>query len=48
MLGLWAVLSPMLLADVVNPVLFAFMVYAVGTERPLGNSISALLGHTTA
>lgn len=51
MLDLWAVLIPILLADVVNPVLFAFMVYmvyAVGTDRPLSNSISALLGHTAA
>ena len=48
MLDLWAVLIPILLADIVNPVLFAFMVYAVGTDRPLGNSIAALLGHTAA
>lgn len=48
MLELWAILTPILLADVVNPVLFAFMVYAVGTDRPLSNSISALLGHTAA
>jgi len=48
MLDLWAVLVPILLADVVNPVLFAFMVYAVGTDRPFGNSIAALLGHTAS
>ncbi len=48
MQDLWTVLIPILLADVINPVLFAFMVYAVGTERPLGNSTAALLGHTTA
>jgi cytochrome c biogenesis protein CcdA len=48
MLHLWTVLIPILLADVVNPVLFAFMVYAVGTDRPVSNSIAALLGHTTA
>ncbi|MGB5281753.1 MAG: GAP family protein [Arenicellales bacterium] len=48
MLELWAILTPILLTDVVNPVLFAFMVYAVGTDRPLSNSISALLGHTAA
>ena len=48
MLELWVILTPILLADVVNPVLFAFMVYAVGTDRPLSNSISALLGHTAA
>ena len=48
MLELWTVLTPILLADVVNPVLFAFMVYAVGTDRPLSNSVSALLGHTAS
>jgi len=46
MSDLWTVLFPILLADVVNPVLFAFMVYAVGTERPLTNSTAVLLGHT--
>ena len=48
MLELWTVLTPILLADVVNPVLFAFMVYAVGTDRPLSNSVAALLGHTAS
>lgn len=48
MLDLWAVLIPILLADVVNPVLFAFMVYAVGTDRPLSNSGAVLLGHTAS
>jgi cytochrome c biogenesis protein CcdA len=48
MLDLWAVLLPILLADLINPVLFAFMVYAVGTDRPLSNSLAALLGHTSA
>ena len=46
MLDLWTVLLPILLADIINPVLFAFMVYAVGTNRPLINSSAALLGHT--
>ena len=46
MSDLWTVLLPILLADVINPVLFAFMVYAVGTERPLTNSTAVLLGHT--
>ena len=48
MLDLWAILLPILLADIVNPVLFAYMVYAVGSDRPLLNSTSALLGHTVA
>lgn len=41
-------LAPFLIADIVNPVLFAFMVYAVGTGRPLANSGAMLLGHTLA
>jgi len=35
MAELWASLLPILLADVLNPVLFAFMVYAAGTQQPL-------------
>ena len=48
MTEIWSILIPILLTDVVNPVLFAFMVYAVGSERPLVNSGSMLLGHTAA
>ena len=48
MLDLWAILIPILLTDLVNPVLFAFMVYAVGTDRPSINSSAALFGHTAA
>ena len=45
---IWAVLFPILLTDVMNPVLFAFLVYAAGTERPVSLSTSMLLGHTAA
>lgn len=48
MLDLWAVLFPILLADIVNPVLFAFLVYATASERPILNSSALLLGHTVA
>lgn len=48
MAELWATLLPILLADVVNPVLFAFMVYAAGTRQPLANSSAILFGHTLA
>jgi len=48
MIELWAVLTPILFADIVNPVLFAFLVYAAGTGRPVSNSIALLLGHTAA
>ena len=45
---IWSVLLPILLTDVVNPVLFAFMVYAASTNRPVLLSSSMLLGHTAA
>jgi cytochrome c biogenesis protein CcdA len=45
---LWTVLFPILLTDVVNPVLFAFMVFAAGSKRPVLLSSSMLLGHTVA
>lgn len=45
---LWIVITPILLADIVNPVLFAFMVYAAGTSRPIINSTALLAGHTVA
>lgn len=45
---LWMTLIPILIADVINPVLFAFLVYAAGTERPVVNTCGVLLGHTLA
>ena len=48
MIEIWAVLVPILIADIVNPVLFASMVYAAGTKRPIINSVAMLLGHTFA
>ncbi len=45
---LWTYLVPILLTDMVNPVLFAFLVYAAGTNRPVLLSSSMLLGHTVA
>ena len=41
-------LKAILLADSLNPVLFAFMVYVVGTDRPVTNPLAALTGHTVA
>jgi len=48
MTELWAVLAPILLTDVLNPVLFAFLVFAAGSDRPVLNSSAMLLGHTVA
>ena len=45
---IWLILVPFLIVDIVNPVLFAFMVYAVGTKRAVVNSSAILLGHTLA
>ena len=44
----WGMLLPILLSDVINPVLFAFMVYAAGSSRPVLASSAMLLGHTLA
>ena len=41
-------LIPMLVVDVLNPVLFALLVVAVGTNRPFANSTALLAGHTLA
>lgn len=48
MVETWAVLASILLVDVLNPVLLAFMVYAAGGDRPVVNSSAILLGHTLA
>lgn len=48
MLELLPVLLPLLLVDVLNPVLFATLVFAAGSGRPFANSVSMLLGHTLA
>jgi len=45
---LLAVLAPLLLVDILNPVLFAFLIYAAGSRRPALTATSALLGHTAA
>lgn len=45
---IWISLTPILIADVVNPALFAAMVYAAGSARPIINSSAILLGHTIA
>jgi threonine/homoserine/homoserine lactone efflux protein len=44
----WGMLFPILLSDVLNPVLFTFMVYAAGSKRPVAASTAMLLGHTAA
>lgn len=46
MLALLPVLVPILVVDVLNPVLFALLVFVVGTARPVLNSTALLAGHT--
>jgi threonine/homoserine/homoserine lactone efflux protein len=48
MIELLPSLIPLLLVDVINPVLLALMLVALGTDRPLSNSSALLAGHTVA
>ena len=41
-------LIPLLIVDVLNPVLFALLVVAVGSSRPFANSTAFLAGHTVS
>jgi len=48
MFELLPTLFPILLVDLVNPVLFAVLVFAAGSGRPVANSSAILIGHTLA
>lgn len=48
MMKIWIILFPILIADIMNPVLFTFLVYAAGTKYPVKNSGAVLIGHTLA
>jgi cytochrome c biogenesis protein CcdA len=48
MFELLPTIFPILLVDILNPVLFATMVFAAGSTRPVINSSALLLGHTLA
>ena len=48
MIDLLPKLIPLLVVDVLNPVLFALLVVAVGTSRPFANSTALIAGHTAA
>jgi len=45
---LLTVLAPILVVDVVNPVLLGLLVFAASSRRPFANSASLLVGHTVA
>ncbi len=45
---LFTVIIPLHLVDVLNPVLFAVLIFAAGGRRPVANSAALLLGHTLA
>lgn len=48
MFELLPTLFPILLVDMLNPVLFAVLVFAAGSSRPVANSAAILIGHTLA
>lgn len=48
MTELFVVIPPLLLVDVLNPVLFAVLIFAADSSRPVLNSSALLLGHTLA
>jgi cytochrome c biogenesis protein CcdA len=48
MIELLPKLIPLLIVDILNPVLFALLVVAVGTSRPIANSTAFLTGHTAS
>lgn len=48
MIELLAVIIPILLVDVLNPVLFAVLIFTAGSSRSVANSSALLLGHTVA
>jgi len=48
MIDLLPNLIPLLVVDVLNPMLFALMLVAIGTSKPFANSIAFLAGHTAS
>ena len=48
MIDLFSNLIPLLVVDVLNPMLFALMLVAIGTSKPFANSIAFLAGHTAS
>jgi cytochrome c biogenesis protein CcdA len=48
MIELLPKLVPLLVIDVLNPVLFALMIVAVSSSRPIANSTALLAGHTAS
>jgi cytochrome c biogenesis protein CcdA len=48
MTELLAFLAPILAVDALNPILFALLVFAAGSAKPVANSSALLLGHTLA
>jgi cytochrome c biogenesis protein CcdA len=48
MVALLPTLFPVLLVDILNPVLFAVLVFAAGSKRAVANSSALLIGHTFA
>lgn len=46
MIDLLQGLAPILLVDMLNPILLALLIFAAGSDKPVANSAAMLLGHT--
>jgi threonine/homoserine/homoserine lactone efflux protein len=46
MLAVWAILAPILVSDVLNPVLFGAVIFSLGSRRAFTNALSLVAGHT--
>jgi len=42
----WGILATILLSDVLNPVLFGALIFALGSRRPYANAVALIVGHT--
>lgn len=47
-MNLWSVGLPILVVDVLNPVLLAAVLFALTTARPYASSLAVIIGHTAA
>lgn len=45
---LLVILIPLLMIDVLNPLLLALLVFSAGTDRPIANSTALIAGHSVA
>ena len=48
MVELFAILLPILVVDILNPVLLGLLIFMAGTKRPVATGFALLCGHTAA